>query len=231
MKLTVLNPYQPDQAFPAVDNALTDPDGLLAVGGCLSTTRILNAYRHGIFPWFNPDEPILWWSPDPRFVLLPSQLVVSRSLAKTLRSGRFSFSIDRAFTQVIAACAQPRDGHDGTWITGSIQYAYSQLHQAGLAHSAEAWFEGELVGGLYGVALGQIFFGESMFHRKTDASKFAFVKLINHLQACGYQLVDCQVHTAHLESLGGTFLPRADFQAYLKSHCDLPVSPNAWQLT
>lgn len=231
MKLTVLNPYQPEQRFPAVERALTDPEGLLAVGGCLSTIRIVNAYRHGIFPWFNPDDPILWWSPNPRFVLYPEQLIISRSLAKTLRSGRFTFSVDRAFDLVIAGCAQARVDSGGTWITDGIQQAYRQLHQQGIAHSAEAWFDGELVGGLYGVAMGQVFFGESMFHRKTDASKVAFAQLVGHLQNWGYQLIDCQVYTEHLESLGARKISRPQFIGHLKHYCELPVDSRAWYLT
>ncbi len=231
MKLTVLNPYQPEQNFPAVEYALTDPDGLLAVGGCLSTPRLLNAYRHGIFPWFNPDEPILWWSPNPRFVLYPDQLRISRSLSKTIRSQRFSFSIDRAFARVIINCAKARSNSHGTWITHGIQHAYNLLHQQGIAHSAEAWFEGELVGGLYGVAIGQVFFGESMFYRKTDASKVAFAQLVQHLRNWGYQLIDCQVYTEHLESLGACEINRSQFIHYLNDYCHLPVAPHAWHLT
>jgi len=230
MKITVLNPYHPNQPFPSTDLALTEPDGLLAVGGCLSPTRILNAYRQGIFPWFNPDDPILWWSPNPRFVLFPAQLHISRRLAKTLRSERFSFKIDSAFSQVIDACSQPRIDSNGTWISDGIKQAYTQLHQQGIAHSAEAWFEGELVGGLYGIAMGQLFFGESMFHRKTDASKVAFAHLVTHLSHWGYQLIDCQVYTEHLESLGAIEIPRTDFVKYLDRYCENKVDIKAWQL-
>jgi leucyl/phenylalanyl-tRNA--protein transferase len=230
VKLTVLNPCQPEQAFPPVHKALTEPDGLLAMGGCLSPTRIINAYRHGIFPWFNPDDPILWWSPNPRMVLLPNQLYVSSRLAKTIRSGKFTFTIDQAFKQVIEACSKPRSYADSTWITHDIKQAYTELHQMGIAHSAEVWFEGELVGGLYGMALGQVFFGESMFHTKTDASKVAFVQLLQHLQNWNYQLIDCQMHTAHLASLGATEISRPQFIDRLNQYCEIPPHPQAWQL-
>lgn len=230
MKLTVLNPYQPEQAFPPVHKALAEPEGLLAVGGCLSPARIINAYRHGIFPWFNPDDPILWWSPNPRLILLPNQLYVSRSLSKTIRSGKFTFTIDQAFSQVIAACSQPRPGAKGTWITDGIKQAYTELHQLGIAHSAEAWFEGQLAGGLYGVALGQIFFGESMFHTKTDASKVAFVQLVQYLTGWNYQVIDCQVHTPHLASLGAYEISRHSFIDLLNQYCEISPHPNAWQL-
>ena len=174
MQLTLLDPDNPKEDFPAIKKALKEPNGLLAVGGCLSATRLLNAYRQGIFPWYNDDEPILWWSPDPRLVLFPEQLIISQSLRKTLRKQKFTVTIDNAFTHVIKACAQPRTEESGTWISSDIENAYSELHRLGYAHSAEAWLNGELVGGLYGVAIGQVFFGESMFHTVTDASKVAF---------------------------------------------------------
>jgi leucyl/phenylalanyl-tRNA--protein transferase len=196
----------------------------------LSPTRILNAYQHGIFPWFNPDDPILWWSPNPRLILLPHQLYISRSLGKTLRSGKFTFTFDQAFSQVIENCSKPRSGANGTWITSGIKQAYTQLHQMGIAHSAEVWFEGQLVGGLYGVALGQVFFGESMFHSKTDASKVAFASLVQNLTAWNYQLIDCQMHTAHLASLGATEISRPDFITLLNHYTEIPPHSNAWQL-
>jgi len=229
MQLTVLNPKDPAQAFPSVEKALAEPDGLLAIGGCLSEKRLLNAYRHGIFPWFNAGEPILWWSPNPRTVLFPSNLIISRSLRKTLRQNRFLVTFDRAFGAVIAACAAPRaEEAQGTWITTGINQAYNRLHQAGFAHSVEAWSDGELVGGLYGVALGQVFFGESMFHTRTDASKVAFVVLIENLKDWGYQLVDCQIHSGHLASLGAEEIRRTDFINLLTNFCGLPVSEQAW---
>lgn len=229
MHLTVLDPNNPEQDFPLVNKALREPDGLLAVGGCLSQHRLLNAYRHGIFPWYNPGEPILWWSPDPRLVLFPDKLLVSRSLRKTLNKNIFSVTFDQAFSEVIAACADPRKDAAGTWITAEIYAAYKRLHQAGFAHSVETWFDGELVGGLYGVALGQVFFGESMFHSKTDASKVAFVTLVKQLKLWDYQLIDCQVHTRHLESFGAQEIDRDYFIKLLDQYCEAPAKPFAWQ--
>lgn len=229
MQLTVLDPTNPEQDFPPADKALREPDGLLAVGGCLSKERLLNAYRHGIFPWYNPGEPILWWSPDPRLVLFPDQLIVSRSLRKTLRKNIFSITFDQAFNEVITACAEPRKEAAGTWITEEIKQAYNELHELGIAHSAEAWFNDELVGGLYGVALGQVFFGESMFHTKTDASKVVFATLVEQLKSWNYQLIDCQVHTRHLESFGAQEIDRAYFTKLLDQYCDVPADKSAWQ--
>jgi len=229
MQLTVLDPKNPNQSFPLVSQALREPDGLLAIGGCLSQNRLLNAYRHGIFPWYSHGEPILWWSPDPRLVLFPDKLIISRSLRKTLRKNIFSVTFDQAFNDVITACADPRKDADGTWITAEINTAYNQLHHAGFAHSVEAWLDGKLVGGLYGVALGQVFFGESMFHTETDASKVAFVTLVQQLKSWGYQLIDCQVHTKHLESLGAQEINRDYFSGLLNQYCDIPASPSAWQ--
>jgi len=230
MRLTLLDPDNPEQTFPPLYQALREPDGLLAVGGCLSTKRLLNAYRCGIFPWYNPDEPILWWSPDPRLVVFPDKLIVSRSLAKTMRKNIFTVSFDTAFSQVIAACAKPRKDSEGTWISADINQAYINLHHQGYAHSVEVWFNDELVGGLYGVALGQVFFGESMFHSKTDASKVAFVSLVAQLKEWGYQLIDCQVHTSHLASLGAEEIDRREFEKRLNQYCELSVSPHAWQV-
>lgn len=229
MHLTVLDPNNPEQSFPPISNALSAPDGLLAVGGCLSKSRLLNAYRHGIFPWNSPDEPILWWSPDPRLVLFPDKLAVSRSLAKTLRQQQFTVTFDRAFAEVVKACAQPRKEEMGTWITEGIFQAYYDLYKSGYAHSAEAWLNGELVGGLYGIAMGRVFFGESMFHSKTDASKVAFVSLVEHLKRWGYQLIDCQVSTRHLRNFGAEEIPRGDFIKLLDQYCDRSPDPLAWQ--
>ncbi len=229
MRLILLDPDQPDQAFPPTQKALKDPNGLLAVGGCLSTTRLLNAYRHGIFPWYSDDEPILWWSPDPRLVLFPEQLNVSQSLRKTLKKQKYTVTIDQAFTQVIRACAQPRQAESGTWITDDIENAYSDLHELGVAHSAEAWLDGVLVGGLYGVAIGQVFFGESMFHTATDASKVAFATLVAKLKSWDYKLIDCQVHSAHLASLGAVEIDRTEFNHLIKQYGEQPVNPLAWQ--
>ena len=228
MELTFLDPRKPEQDFPSLNEAQSEPDGLLAVGGCLSKLRLLNAYRHGIFPWYNPGEPILWWSPDPRLILFPDKLTVSRSLRKTLRKQIFSVTFDQAFSEVITACGEPRKEGAGTWITEDIIQAYRELHQNGFAHSAETWFNGKLVGGLYGVALGRVFFGESMFHTMTDASKVAFVTLVEHLKNWGYQLIDCQVHTNHLESLGAVSCKRSHFVMLLNQYCDIPPNKSAW---
>ncbi len=230
MQLTVLNPNNPEQDFPPVTKALREPDGLLAIGGCLSQSRLLNAYRHGVFPWYNPGEPILWWSPDPRLILFPDQLVISRSLRKTLRKAIFSVTFDQAFNEVITACADPRKDSTGTWITTAVNSAYNQLHKAGFAHSVETWQDDKLVGGLYGVALGQVFFGESMFHTQTDASKVAFATLVEQLQSWGYRLIDCQVHTRHLESFGARQIDRNAFIKLLDQYCDIPVKPSAWRV-
>lgn len=230
MQLTVLNPNTPEQDFPPVTKALREPDGLLAIGGCLSQSRLLNAYRHGVFPWYNPGEPILWWSPDPRLILFPDQLVISRSLRKTLRKAIFSITFDQAFNEVITACADPRKDSTGTWITTAVNSAYNQLHKAGFAHSVETWQGDKLVGGLYGVALGQVFFGESMFHTQTGASKVAFAILVEQLQSWGYRLIDCQVHTRHLESFGARQIDRNAFIKLLDQYCDIPVKPSAWRV-
>ncbi len=229
MQLTVLDPNNPAQDFPLACKALREPDGLLAVGGCLSQARLLNAYRHGIFPWYNPGEPILWWSPNPRLVLFPDKLLISHSLHKTLRKNIFSVTFDRAFNDVIAACANPRKEADGTWITDEIKVAYNQLHQAGFARSVEVWLGDELVGGLYGIAIGQVFFGESMFHTRTDASKVAFAVLVNRLNSWGYRLIDCQVHSNHLQSLGAEEISRDDFTSLLDRHCPAAALSSAWQ--
>jgi leucyl/phenylalanyl-tRNA--protein transferase len=223
-----LDPDDPDVRFPDVELALAEPDGLLAIGGDLSTKRLLEAYRRGIFPWYGQGQPILWWAPDPRLVLVPDELHVSRSLRKTLRRGCFRVSMNRDFPAVIHACAEPRAGEDGTWITRAMQAAYIQLHESGHAHSVECRLDGELVGGLYGVAIGRVFYGESMFARRSDASKVAFVWLVRQLQRWGFGLVDCQVHTGHLESLGARLIPRRSFSRMLAGYCTLPAPP-AWR--
>ena len=197
--------------FPSAETALQDPNGLLAAGADLSPARLLNAYTRGIFPWFSDGEPILWWSPDPRMVLYPQELKVARSLRKVLRNTAYDIRFDTAFEEVITACAAPRDKQRGTWITAEMQAAYCELHRLGYAHSAETWIGHRLAGGLYGVAIGNMFFGESMFTRVRDASKIAFVTLVRRLQEDGFQLIDCQFHTDHLESLGARPISRADF--------------------
>ncbi|SMF95480.1 leucyl/phenylalanyl-tRNA--protein transferase [Methylomagnum ishizawai] len=227
--LTVLNPFDKHQPFPTVDKALRDPNGLLAMGGCLSPERLCNAYRRGIFPWFGENEPILWWSPDPRLVLRPEQVKVSRSLGKRLKRGEFAFTHDVCFADVVEACAGPRSMAAGTWITADMKRAYRRLYEQGLAHSFEAWREGRLVGGLYGVALGRVFFGESMFHRATDASKAAFAYACGRLAEWGYALIDCQVHTQHLASLGAGEIPRREFVRLLNLYCEQTAASGAWQ--
>jgi len=228
MQLPILDPLQPNQNFPAIETALTDPDGLLAIGGCLSSQRIINAYQQGIFPWYSSGEPILWWSPNPRLVLFPKNLKISRSLKKTIRKGNFQVSYDQAFSQVMQHCAAPRKKEYGTWITEEIYQAYTQLHQQGVAHSCEVWFDNELVGGLYGISIGQVFFGESMFHKKTDASKIAFHSLVNQLSEWGYQLIDCQVHSNHLSSLGAEEIDRKQFLSLLQRYCSIHPNKTAW---
>lgn len=227
--LTLLDPDRANQTFPPISKALNDPNGLIAVGGCLSTQRIINAYRQGIFPWYSDEDPILWWSPNPRLVIFPGQLHISKSLKKTQRKKIFQLSFDTAFVDVIKACAMPRNQEPATWLLPEMQEAYIRLHKEGHAHSLEAWFQGELVGGLYGIAIGQVFFGESMFHTKTDASKIAFVALVQLLTKWGYQLIDCQVHTKHLTSLGAQEIPHADFAALLNRYHHCKPHANAWQ--
>lgn len=228
--LTILNPFDKNQPFPDVGTALREPNGLLAVGGCLSPQRLRSAYRRGVFPWFGENEPILWWSPDPRLVLRPEQVKISRSLGKRLKRGEFAFTHDACFAEVLGACAEPRPMAAGTWITHEMRRAYGELHRQGLAHSFEAWRGGELVGGLYGVALGRVFFGESMFHRVTDASKAAFAFACGRLAEWGYALIDCQVHTHHLASLGAEEIPRAEFVGLLEVHCEQAAAPKAWRI-
>lgn len=201
--------------FPPVETALTEPNGLLAAGGDLTPAWLVAAYRRGIFPWFSDDQPILWWSPDPRMVLFPDALRIRRSLAKRIRNGGFHVTANRAFASVIDACASPRDQQPGTWITQEMQDAYTRLHRLGLAHSVETWTGERLVGGLYGVALGSVFFGESMFSLEPDASKIALVALCRAMQAGDGRLIDCQMHTAHLASLGARDIARREFIDYL----------------
>lgn len=203
--------------FPPVTTA--SEDGFLAIGGDLCTERLLEAYRNGIFPWYNEDDPICWWSPDPRCVLYPDQLHISKSMQQIIKSDQFDFSIDRAFEKVIHACSTvKRKDSNGTWISEEMINAYIKLHKLGYAISAEAWVDEKLVGGLYGIKMGNLFFGESMFSMMTNASKFAFIKLIQHLKTSGLVLIDCQMHTKHLESLGAVIIPRKQFIEMLKQH-------------
>lgn len=212
-----------DCAFPPLTNALTEPNGLIAIGGDLSLPRLLSAYHQGIFPWFSEGEPILWWSPNPRMVLYPDSLKISRSLQKTLKKKVFEVRFNSAFREVITACsATARAQQDGTWITQEIIDAYCRLHDAGFAISAESYFEGQLVGGCYGVSIGRMFYGESMFHHKTDASKVAFVTLVEHLKHQGIGLIDCQMKTAHLASFGAHEIDRAEFSLQIATLTQTP---------
>ena len=220
--------------FPPIERALDEPNGLLAAGGGLAPGRLLDAYRRGIYPWYAQGQPVLWWSPDPRMVLRTSEFRVSRSLAKRIRQRRYEIRIDTAFARVVDGCAAPRDGSGGTWITPAMRDAYVELHRRGVAHSVDAWRDGSLRGGLYGLAIGRVFFGESMFAGETDASKVALAHLIEKLEADGVPLVDCQQDTAHLASFGARPVPRRAFAALLGEliHCDAPPAPwtaGPWQ--
>lgn len=215
-----LEPDSDPARFPDPAYALEEPNGLLAVGGDLSPARLLNAYRQGIFPWYSDEQPILWWSPAPRAVLFPEDLIVRRSLQKRLRNGGFTVSFDQAFAQVMQGCSEARHGQDGTWITNQMQQAYQHLHRLGFAHSVEVWQQGKLVGGLYGVSLGQVFFGESMFSRVADASKIALVHLVKRLKSWDFALIDCQVTTDHLLSLGAVEISRELFLDQLDQYCE-----------
>lgn len=219
-----------DHVFPPITSALRDPNGLLAAGGDLSPERILAAYRQGIFPWFSPGEPILWWSPNPRMVLFPDELKISRSLARVLRTGRYQVRLDTAFAEVVAACAStPRQGQAGTWITEEMQAAYTRLHELGHAHSVEVSMDGELAGGLYGVSLGRAFFGESMFSWRSDASKIALAHLCEHLKREEFGIIDCQMETTHLASLGARAIPRREFAAALDRLVPDGPPPAPWR--
>ena len=222
---------RPGDAFPPLTQALRNPNGLLCAGGDLSPERLLDAYAHGIFPWYGPDAPILWWSPDPRMVLFPEELRVSRSLAKAVRRRAVDVRFDTAFADVIAACADSRPGQNGTWIVPEIASAYVRLHEHGFAHSVESWHAGKLVGGLYGVLLGKVFFGESMFSRQTDASKVALVHLVSHVQSLGVRVIDCQQATGHLASLGAREIPRAEFARLLGESIQYPLTGSRWAAT
>jgi leucyl/phenylalanyl-tRNA--protein transferase len=221
--------------FPPIEDALSEPNGLLAVGGELTPERLLSAYAHGVFPWFDDDTgPVLWWSPDPRAVLRPAELHISKSLRKRMRRQEYRLSMDTCFAEVLAACAQPRTdsatpGVSGTWITAEMRMAYTELHRRGFAHSVEAWYQETLVGGLYGVSLGRMFFGESMFSRRDDASKVALVGLAKQLEAWEFTLIDCQMLNPHLERLGVYEIPRSEFAARLEANSGLDTRPGPWQ--
>jgi leucyl/phenylalanyl-tRNA---protein transferase len=217
-----------EDPFPPVSKALKAPNGLLCAGGDLSPERILDAYSHGIFPWFSEGDPILWWSPDPRMVLFPGELKVSRSLRKAVARGAYETRVDTAFRDVMEACAEPRDGQGGTWIVPEMVEAYTRLHELGFVHSVESWLDGELAGGLYGMALGKVFFGESMFARAPDASKVALVKLVERLRADGFRVIDCQQSTPHLASLGAREIPRNVFAQLVQESIQYPSAGKRW---
>jgi leucyl/phenylalanyl-tRNA---protein transferase len=216
--ITWLSPTDPPDHFPPPERALDDPAGLLAAGGDLSTQRLLAAYQRGIFPWYSAGQPVLWWSPDPRAVLLPGEFRLSRSLAKTLRNRGFTAKIDADFQGVLGGCAAPRSQSPGTWLLPEMRAAYLELHQLGHAHSFETWLDGALVGGLYGVRLGNVFFGESMFSRERDASKAALARLVEYCQLQGVVVIDCQLPSRHLQSMGSRLISRAQFQGLLREH-------------
>ncbi len=225
--IAFLQPDDPPDAFPDPADAATEPNGLLAVGGDLSPERLIAAYREGIFPWYENGQPILWWSPDPRAVLLPANLHISRTLRRTLRSGRFRVSVDQAFDAVLDGCMATR-ASPGTWITAEMRAAYRRLHALGHAHSIETWCGSQLVGGLYGLALGRVFFGESMFSRVTDASKVALVRLVRLAESRGYPLIDCQVENRHLASLGSHLMPRPEFLHLVRALSIQPECTADW---
>jgi leucyl/phenylalanyl-tRNA---protein transferase len=216
------------QPFPAIETALRDPNGLLAAGGDLSPSRLIDAYARGIFPWFNEDEPPLWWCPDPRMVMFSAERRVARSLAKVIRSGRYRVTMDTAFAEVMLGCSEPRPHQEGTWITPAIVAAYTELFRRGCAHSVETWEHGDLVGGLYGVSIGRMFFGESMFARRSDASKVALITLLGQLERWNMPLVDCQVPTNHLASLGAREIPREEFLSLVHGLVRQPPIPAPW---
>ena len=224
----------PAKGFPDTAHALTEPNGLLCAGGDLEPDTLIAAYGRGIFPWFADDQPILWWSPDPRMVLFPGEFKVSKSLARTVKSHKFETRFDTAFEEVVAGCAAPRHAAGGTWIVPEMREAYLRLHRLGIAHSVESWRPGEhgdeLIGGLYGIALGRMFFGESMFTRETDASKVALVALVEKLQRDGFELIDCQQQTRHLASFGARPIPRRDFVGRLKVLINLGQSASIWRV-
>ncbi len=214
--------------FPPIESALTEPDGLLAAGADLSPARLLAAYRNGIFPWYSAGQPVLWWSPDPRMVLFPAEFRMPRSLAKRLRRLDYEIRVDTAFETVMRACAAPRTDGAGTWITPDMIAAYCELHRLGHAHSVETWIDGELAGGLYGIALGRVFYGESMFAWAADASKIALAHLMRRMERGQYGIIDCQMNTAHLARFGAREIPRRDFSRHLAELVNYPQTDDVW---
>ena len=227
-RIAWLSPGDPVESFPPLEAASSEPDGLLAAGGDLTVERLLYAYRSGIFPWYDDGQPLLWWSPDPRCVLCPGDLHVSRRLRRTLRQSGATVCFNHDFGQVIQACAAPRASQQGTWITADMIAAFEQLHKEGWAHSIEVWENGELSGGLYGLAIGRVFFGESMFSREPNASKIALLALARYLQDGQFELLDCQIISSHLLSLGATLIPRTEFASALARLCDPPDRFENW---
>lgn len=217
-RLRWLDPGGPPESLPPASSALRSPNGLVAVGGSLSPDWLVHAYRHGLFPWYAEGEPVLWWSPNPRAVLIPAEFRRSRSLSKSIRNRGYVTRIDSAFAEAVESCAAPRGADAGTWITGDMARAYEALHALGLAHSIETWHDDRLVGGLYGVAIGRVFFGESMFSREPDASKVALARLVDESLARGVVLIDCQMETRHLASLGCRAIPRREYLRLLTTH-------------
>jgi len=224
--IPILDP-DPESGFPPTEQALDYPCGLLAVGGDLSPARLVNAYRHGIFPWFSDDQPILWWSPAPRCVVFPAEVHISRRLRRRFNQGQYTVTADQAFPRVIRACAEPRDDQDGTWITADMERAYIRLHELGFAHSVEVWAENKLIGGIYGLAIGRVFFGESMFSRQVDASKIALVALSKQLDRWGFTLLDAQISNSHLLSMGAVEISRNQFNEYLEG----ALESDRWEST
>lgn len=218
-----------NDAFPPVQQALAEPNGLLAASDRISSSRLIAAYRRGIFPWYSDQQPVLWWSPDPRMVLFPEEFRMPRSLAKRLRHRDYEIRVNSAFTEVMRECAMPRKGESGTWITAEMIAAYGELHRLGKAHSVETWIDGKLAGGLYGVSLGRAFYGESMFARVSDASKIAFAHLVRQLSRWQFGLIDCQMNTAHLARFGAREITRAEFSLKLTELVNYPASDSAWQ--
>lgn len=223
--------YQLPEALIFPDPELANPDGIIALGGDLSAERILLAYENGIFPWFSSNEPILWWSPNPRMVLYPAKVKVSKSMKQVLRSNKFSCTFDQDFETVIRSCAKTRPKQDNVWawLTEEMIQAYLRLHQLGFAHSVEVWQNNEIVGGLYGVSLGGVYFGESMFSKVSNSSKVGFITLVRKLEALNFGLIDCQVHTNHLESLGAEEITRTAFLAELEDELQKPTFRGSWE--
>jgi leucyl/phenylalanyl-tRNA--protein transferase len=227
-RITWLNPSDPADVFPDVENALTEPDGLLAAGGDLTASRLLAAYKKGIFPWYDDGQPILWWSPDPRCILRVDELHISRRLRQQLRKSTAELRFNYAFADVIRACAGDRKSQQGTWITGDMITAYAQLHADGWAHSIEVWDGDTLAGGIYGLSIGRVFFGESMFSAEANASKIALLGLTEQMKADGLEIIDCQVVSQHLMTLGATLIPRAEFTQFLGTACNPPSRIVNW---